>query len=129
MSNGWISPSQGNQPRERETDGGSPSKVRYLVGMDLSKNLKKLMRAKDVSAAQLSRATKVAGQTIANWLAGQKPRDITQVKKVADYFDVTVDALCFGAVEKHTSDDPLKKYDHEINAGIFEVVLRPLKKK
>ncbi len=93
--------------------------------MELKKILKELLRKKDISVAQLARHSGVARQTIDNWLAGQEPRSLTQVKQVADYFDVPVDYLCFGQTVKEKS---IRDYEDEINAGVFEVVLRRLKK-
>lgn len=91
----------------------------------LQKILKALIRENDVTVAQLSRSTKLARQTIDNWLSGQEPRSLAQVKKVADYFGVSVDYLCFGQEKKETK---IQDYGEEINAGVFEVVLRRVKK-
>jgi transcriptional regulator with XRE-family HTH domain len=99
-----------------------------ILGMQLSKIIKRLMSEKDLSIAQLSRATFVPAQTLHNWLAGQKPRDVDQVKKVAEYFDVTLDYLLYGIInESHL--EPLEKYREEINAGMFEVILRRISQK
>lgn len=94
--------------------------------MILAKQLKDLLKQKDVTVAQLARATQLSSKTVYQWLNGQKPRDLNQVKKVADYFEVTIDFLAFGAVQvKKTTFEDLKD---EINAGYFEVVLRKVKK-
>lgn len=93
--------------------------------MKIALTLKGLLAEKDINVSQLSRATKVARQTIDNWLSGQEPRSIKQVKMVADYFDVTVDELCFG---KHEKKNVLESFEDEINAGIFEVILRKVSK-
>lgn len=92
--------------------------------MELKKVLKELLHKNDLSVAQLARATGVARQTIDNWIAGQEPRSLTQVKKVADYFGVQVDYLCFGQTKEKT----IREFEDEINAGVFEVVLRRIKK-
>lgn len=99
-----------------------------ITTMDLDRNLKNLIHERDSSVSQLARATRIPLQTLHNWLSGQKPRDISQVKKVADHFGISVDSLCFGNGTKDKDQDPIKKYDQEIHAGIFEVVLRPIKK-
>lgn len=97
--------------------------------MDLSTNLKKLLRERGVSVAQLSRAVNVSPQTLSNWANSQKPADITQVKRVADYFKISIDSLCFGASpEPFKTRNAIKDYDDEISAGIYEVVLRKVKK-
>lgn len=88
--------------------------------------LKNLLYEKDISAAKLARATGVPPQTINNWLSGQEPRNLTQLKKVADYFEITVDYLVYGT--KQSIKEPIDEYRDEINAGTFEVVLRRIKK-
>ncbi|MFZ4715774.1 MAG: helix-turn-helix transcriptional regulator [Bacteriovoracaceae bacterium] len=89
----------------------------------LSKNLKILLKERDLTVAQLSRASKVPAQTINNWLAGLEPRNMTQVKIVSQFFKITLDELAYG--EKPIKiENKLKDYEDEIFAGIFEVVLR-----
>lgn len=93
--------------------------------MELEKKLKVLLAEHDITIAQLSRATKVPRQTIDNWLAGQEPRSLTQVKLVANFFELSLDELCFGESPKQPS---IQEFNEEINAGVFEVVLRRVKK-
>ena len=91
--------------------------------MDLAKSLKKLMFEKDIKVTQLSRATKVPATTLHNWLSGQTPKDIKQVKRVADYFSVSLDQLFFPNLVHKTN--PLKSVlEDEVFAGEFEVILR-----
>jgi transcriptional regulator with XRE-family HTH domain len=96
----------------------------------LNLTLKKLLKESDMTVAQLSRATKVPVQTIHNWTHGQDPRSFIQVKKIADYFQITVDELVYGQSPKKFKEsiEPIKDYKEEINAGVFEVVLRRIKK-
>ena len=56
--------------------------------------------------AQLSRATEIAPQTLNNWVAGQEQKNLSQIKRVAD----------------------IQNFNDEINAGVFEVVLRRVRK-
>ncbi len=96
--------------------------------MILSKQLKKLLQQNGVSVTHLSKVTKVPSQTIFNWASGAKPRDFDQVKRIADHFNVTLDFLVYGVELKSSTSSPLKDFDSEINAGIYEVVLRRIKK-
>lgn len=89
--------------------------------------LRKLLYENDMTAAQLARATGIAPQTINNWLGGQEPRSLTHLKKVADYFEISVDELVYGGFKVKTQE-PLSEYEDEINAGLFEVVLRRVRK-
>jgi transcriptional regulator with XRE-family HTH domain len=89
----------------------------------LAQNLKQILKEKDMTVAQLSRATKVPAQTLNNWLAGLEPRSMTQVKIVADYFNLSIDLLAY-SVPLKIQTNPLKEHQDEIFAGVFEVVLR-----
>lgn len=90
--------------------------------MQLGKVLKKKLHENNVKITDLSKATRVPVQTLHNWLTGQKPRDIDQVKRVADHFGVSLNYLCFGEIEKANKD--LSEFRDEILAGVFEVVIR-----
>lgn len=93
--------------------------------MELKTILKKLIKEQDITITALSRATKVPLQTLHGWLQGSEPKSLKQVKKVADYLEVDLDYLCFGVEPKKQS---FSDYQEEINAGIFEVILRRVKK-
>lgn len=60
-------------------------------------------------------------------VTGQWPKSIRQVKKVADYFEVDLDYLCFG-IKSKPAKNKIEELQDEINAGIFEVVLRRVRK-
>jgi transcriptional regulator with XRE-family HTH domain len=78
-----------------------------------------------MSATELSKEVDIPKSTISDWLSGTNPRNIAHVKKVADYFEVSLDYICFGETKKNTE---ISEYHDEINAGVFEVVLRRVKK-
>jgi len=103
----------------------SELKTKCLVDMQLRKTLKHLLTEKDLSVAQISRATGVSSRTIHNWLTGQTPGDVEQVKTVADHLKVSLDYLLFGVDKRR---DIISEFQDEINAGIFEVILRRVKK-
>lgn len=90
--------------------------------------LKRLLKEEDMTVAQLSRATKIPPQTLNNWLSGQEPRKLSQVKIIADYFEVTLDQLLYGVDPMVQKKNVISDFSDEINAGIFEVVLRRVKK-
>lgn len=100
-----------------------------LMKLELHKNLKNLLDKRGMTPSQLSRATKVPNSTIQNWLTGLEPRNLIQLKKVADFFDISVDLLVYGG-KKETKRDrsAISEFADEINAGTFEVVLRRVKK-
>lgn len=100
--------------------------------MTLKKQLRHYLELNDLSAAQLARKAGVPKQSLSGWLAGSNPRDVKQVKKVADALGVTLDNLMFG----HGKDSDVQKVS-EINSllgddwigGTFEVRFRRVKGK
>lgn len=88
--------------------------------MQLPKRLRELMRHHDLTIAKLSQRTGIPVNTLHNWLAGQAPRNISQIKSVADLFNVSIDFLVFGKetnIEPHVIPDLLK-------SGHVEIILR-----
>lgn len=90
--------------------------------MQLAKCLRQLIRHHDMTVIELSKHTSVPVNTLHNWLSGQPPRNLNQVKAVADFFNVTIDRLVFGTeVRIDTSDLP-----DLLMSGKYEVILRPV---
>jgi transcriptional regulator with XRE-family HTH domain len=93
--------------------------------MNLKEQLDGLLSQRHISASELSKEVDIPKSTISDWLSGTSPKNIDQVKKVADYFEVSIDYLCFGQTQNQSE---ISEYTDEINAGVFEVVLRRIKK-
>ena len=68
--------------------------------MKLYKNLKTMMIAKSLSLKKLSVDVGIPPSTIHGWLNGAAPKSIIDLKKVADFFGVSIDELCFGVGDK-----------------------------
>lgn len=94
--------------------------------MELKKILKALIKEEGITVTQLSKKTRVPVQTLHNWLSGMEPRSLKQVRKVAEFFKVSIDYICFGIESQ--DKDCIEEYSDEINAGVFEVVLRRVRK-
>lgn len=99
-----------------------------VLVMNLKINLRFQLNQKNTTAAQLSRATNIPKATISDWLAGVSPKKIEQVKRVADFFNISVDELVFGADVKK-KPHALEGYKEDIITGIYEVILRPVNRK
>lgn len=56
-------------------------------------NFKNYVNSIDMTVTQLSSFTKVPIQTFNKSLAGLEPRNMDQVKKIASYFELTIDEL------------------------------------
>jgi len=95
------------------------------VAVELKSILRKTIQEKGVTVTAVARATKVPVQTLHGWLQGSEPKSIRQLKAIADYLGVDLDYLCFGI---NPGPDKIEMFENEINAGVFEVVLRRVKK-
>lgn len=95
--------------------------------MELKSILRKTIQEKGLTVVAVARGAKVPTQTLHGWLQGSEPKSVRQLKAVADYLGVDLDYLCFGIMPKLESDK-IEMLKDEINAGIFEVVLRRIKK-
>ena len=95
--------------------------------MELKSVLRRSIREKGLTIAGLARGSKVPVQTLHGWLQGVEPKSIRQLKAVADFLEMDLDYLCFGIRPKSDSNK-IEKFETEINAGIFEVVLRRVKR-
>lgn len=95
--------------------------------MKLKENLRRLIDGRGVSLTKLSKASKVPVTTISNWLSGQSPKNIEQVKNIAGYFELTVDELVFGVGQKAKQKSVIEEFaENEIYAGKYEVILRKI---
>lgn len=96
--------------------------------MTLKTILRRLIQEKGVTVAALSRHTGVPLQTLHGWLNGNEPKRISQLKLVADFFEVTVDYLCFSDSKLKLKSKNLSLWstNEEVHSGIYEVTLRKI---
>ena len=108
-----------------------PPREPMTTSMNLKKQLKLYLDRSDMTASQLARKAGVPKQSISGWLAGNNPRDIRQVKKVADVFGISIDQLIFasGSVEaERVTRDVTDILGDDWIGGVFEVRMRRVKK-
>ena len=60
---------------------------------DLGKNIKFLRKVKGVTQIQLAEHLKVSNATVAYWETNRHQPDLETIKKIAKFFDVSVDSL------------------------------------
>ena len=102
-----------------------------LLLMNLKKQLRCYLDAREMTASHLAKKAGVPKQSLSGWLAGSNPRDVRQVKRVANALGTTVDHLMFG-----NGIDPEAQKITELDAllgdgwigGLFEVRFRRVKK-
>ncbi len=96
--------------------------------MNLKQQLKLYLENREMSATQLSKKSGVSKQVISLWLSGGKPRNIEQVKSVAETLATSVDHLCFGSgIHKATSGNFVEMPDDGWFTGVFEIKVRKIK--
>lgn len=67
---------------------------------EMDKNLKKILTKNKLSLKSLSTEVGIPASTIHGWMNGVPPKNVHEVKKIADFFGITIDVLCFGSVEE-----------------------------
>lgn len=92
--------------------------------MNLKFQLEYYLKRHGITPTMLARLANVPRQNISNWLMNQKPKNVEQVKRVADVFQITLDHLLFGnASESQTAHQDSKDWI----AGTFEIKIRKIK--
>jgi transcriptional regulator with XRE-family HTH domain len=95
--------------------------------MNLSKNLNTLLERKGITITRLSKEVGIPVQTLHGWQNGVEPKSLKQVLLVAKYFGMDIETLCFEDANK-ARNNVIASHEDEIAAGIYEVVLRKVKK-
>lgn len=67
---------------------------------EMEKNLKKILTKHKITLKSLSVEVGIPASTIHGWMNGVPPKNIHEVKKIADFLGVTIDVLCFGTVDE-----------------------------
>jgi transcriptional regulator with XRE-family HTH domain len=99
--------------------------------MNLKKQLKYYLEKNEFTASQLARKSGVPKQSLSGWLAGSNPRDVKQVKRVADTLNTSLDNLLFGeGPEPNTQKavDLGALVGDEWFSGVFEMKIRRVRK-
>lgn len=96
--------------------------------MNFKKQLKIYLDKRGLSASDLSRISGVPKQSISDWLGGSSPRNILNVKKVADALLVSIDHLVFGdGLQERIEEPAILPVANEWVDGVYEVKFRKVK--
>ena len=89
----------------------------------LSSQLKELLHRNECSLSDLAKDTEIAPSTLHGWLNGLEPKSVIKLKRVADYFGVTVDNLCFGDTQPEEVIEFRGAVDlkNTLKEGLYEV--------
>ena len=99
--------------------------VRRDKGMnELKNNLARLIRERPgLTQARLCKELGLSESVLSAWIRGTKPRNIDDVKAVADFFGITLDSLVYG--------DGTSQEQEEItyqDVGEFRIVVQKIQK-
>lgn len=118
-------------PSTIDSSSSPKSQIPKPIMMNLKKQLRYILELKGITAAELARRSGVSKQVISLWLTGGHPKNIEQVKKVAEVLNTSVDHLVFGDgadVEGQKTLELDALLGSEWISGLFEVRFRRVKK-
>lgn len=58
-----------------------------------AENLNMLLNERSITKYRLAKDIGVSKQTVSNWCSGHSEPKVTELKKLADYFDISMDIL------------------------------------
>lgn len=103
--------------------------------INLKTQLRHYLEAHEMTSAQLARKSGIGKSVLSDWLAGSKPRDLEQVKRVASVLGTSVDHLCFGDGVEQRPTGPKEAADPFADlagegwfGGLFEIRVRRVKR-
>lgn len=101
------------------------------IGMkSFGENLQELMRKRNLSSKELALALSVPVRTVSEWIGsgGRTPRDLSALKKLADYFRCSIHFLLFGEEDPKNSINALLEKT-EIHTGLYEITIKKVNPK
>jgi len=96
--------------------------------MEFGDRLKQLMKKKNLTGKKLSRDLNISYNSIQEWLSSRMPRDPQVLKKLSNYFNVSVYFLLYGE-EDPTSLISSILEKTEIHTGLYEITVKKVKTK
>ena len=94
--------------------------------MSLEKNLKKILKERNLNASSVSSVTDVPRSNIERWLSGGNP-DLNQLLIVAKFLGLSIDELITGKRPGNSFDDLIEKF--EVHSGMYEISVKKINKK
>jgi len=85
----------------------------------LAENLSRIMKKKKLSLSQIAEAIQMNKSTLHNYINGVMPRNVMTLKKLADYFEISLTELLFGP---QVSPEALLRAS--LLEGTYELVIR-----
>ena len=116
MSTRIPKPGQPSRTLDSGPDIGKPPKLPAVAAakskeyvLNLRQQLKLELERRGWTATRLARTAGIPKQSLSGWMAGNRPRNLDQLKKVADVLELDLEVLLFGSQEPRPPQGP-----HEI---------------
>mgnify|MGYP003862093811 CR=1 FL=1 len=93
-------------------------RLKIFVVSDFKTNLKRIMKERGMSAADLSRRTQIPKSTISEWLQDRKPKFDDAILRLAKVLGVSAETLLTG---KEPDEDLVKQIFDSTGDGFIEV--------
>ena len=87
------------------------------------------MKEKNLSASKLATALGIPSSTIGDWLSGRVPRNLDQIRQVADFFKVSTHELLFNEPDPRSLISEILEGGTEIHSGIYEIIVKKISTK
>lgn len=78
--------------------------------MDLKDSIRQKRRARGMTQEQLAEAMNVSAAAVSKWENGQSTPDITMLAALADYFEVSIDALVNYQLHSHRREEMVERF-------------------
>jgi len=96
---------------------------------DFGERLEKLCKDRGISINELSRRIGVSSKTVHTWVGknGSTPRRPDDLKKLCDFFGVSLEFLVFGEDRSENIEALFSK--SEVHTGLYEITIKRVAKK
>ena len=95
----------------------------------LGKNLEEILKLKEITLTELSKATSVPRTTLIGWVKGTSSSpNLEQLDRVASFLNVSIEQLAFGRKQKEPELSDLIN-SATIHTGLYKVTVEKVSKK
>lgn len=95
----------------------------------LGKNIEEILKRKELTVTELSKATNIPRTTLLGWIKGTSSSpNLSQLDTVAQFLDVTIEELAFGRRQRKPDISEILT-SAEVHTGIYRLTLEKLSEK
>lgn len=85
------------------------------------------MKTHGLTLKALEEMTGVPASTLSEWCQNRSPRNIVQVRKIADFLGVSIHYLLFGKADTHEHPTVSQLLKDDVFSGVFEISIKKVK--